>query len=311
MAHSTAAIEQTYGEAAEQSEFKKKTYDIELKFHPKDDKSLCLNLCSSQGQCVYDTGFSELPFCECFDGFTGSDCSLANKVISMNTYKQVNLFEGNSALWTLKSETGNIFLEMARVDGSFWVYTKIINGKTHKRVQNLLGATGASDSHALVPSPVNYDSKYFFSSLEQGTHSVGETIKISIQDPASYNQEKDDYTLHILLVSKAANSTVTENDLEPGKRVSSGVFKIVSQVEVEESNGVTAILVLVITFVSLTLILFILFMAYQTYQRRKLQGEVTAQPAESKPVVTNLPTSMSGPDHTIINLLSNNNQQDG
>ena len=153
---------------------------------------------------------------------------------------------------------------MADVEGSFWVYTKIINEKNHKRVQTLMGATGTSDSHANIPSPVNYDSKYFFSSWEQSTHSVGTSIEISRQNHrAQYKELENVYTLHVLVVAKGP---VVDSENESEKRLSVGKLKVIPKLEVDEVDEFTPV---VISSVIVVVLLFSSFLLHVYFKRKE------------------------------------------
>ena len=60
-------------------------YEITLTFDESyTDKGLCLNQCSKNGQCLRDDQKSAFPYCECFLGFAGADCSLIVKQIELS-----------------------------------------------------------------------------------------------------------------------------------------------------------------------------------------------------------------------------------
>ena len=162
--------------------------------------------------------------------------------------------------------TGHLWLKMADVEGFFWVYTKIINQKNNKRVQTLMGATGTSDSHANVPSPVNYDSKYFFSSWEQSTHSVGATIEISRQDyRAQYKELESDYTLHVLVVAKGP---IVDSENESEKGLSIGKFKVIPKLEAEEEDDVHDVTIVLSVLLFVGIVGTLIYHIKDNHQRR-------------------------------------------
>ena len=80
LAHNTSPIDETFKDNNRGIQvFNPLYYNLAFKSEPLEDTSTCLNLCSNNGQCMYDPEKSSLPYCECFTDFAGADCSLIAK----------------------------------------------------------------------------------------------------------------------------------------------------------------------------------------------------------------------------------------
>ena len=61
-----------------------------------------------------------------------------------------------------KVDDTELLLNASSLTGALSVYTKFINYKLSNRSHELIGVNGLYDSHANIPSPVNYDSEFHF-----------------------------------------------------------------------------------------------------------------------------------------------------
>ena len=65
-------------------------------------------------------------------------------------------------MFRTKVDDTELQIEASTLTGALSVYTKLINLKLTNRSHELIGVNGLYDSHANIPSPVNYDSEFHF-----------------------------------------------------------------------------------------------------------------------------------------------------
>ena len=121
-----------------------------------------------------------------------------------------------------------------------------------------MGVTGTQFSLANLPSPLNYDSKF---SYEIGDPKLDERHALAFTDPANYKNEKNSYTVYVLIVNKAAIYGHVS-----GITHSSAILKISSSSDQSTSiTAVISILVMAAILVGVTIC------AVRYYRLRKSQ----------------------------------------
>lgn len=80
-------------------------YHLSLTVRPNTAKELCLNACSYNGMCITDLSESELPHCQCFEGFTGADCGISVLKHAPTDAIDVSLWQDSSVLVVLDDLT--------------------------------------------------------------------------------------------------------------------------------------------------------------------------------------------------------------
>ena len=92
-------------------------------------------------------------------------------------------------MFRAKVDDTELRIEASALTGALSVYTKLINLKLTNRSHELIGVNGLYDSHANIPSPVNYDSEFHFdektdSDSEIRISPIDTSLEISNNDPA-------------------------------------------------------------------------------------------------------------------------------